>query len=272
VHDAFFDTNRRAWDERAALHRRDRTGFYAVEAFRAGQDILYPIEAAEIGGVEGLELAHLQCHFGLDTLTLARRGAIATGLDFSPTAIAAARALAAESGLAAQFVEGNVHDAPLLLGQGRFAVVYVTWGALPWLPDMRRWARVVASLLRPGGFLYLAETHPFLTTLEEEDGRLVARHDWRTRPEAPLAYDASATYTGDEKRLANTRNYEWQHPLSEIVGSLVEAGLRLDFRHEHETLPWRPFPMMVEVGERMFRLPDGQPRLPLAVSLKASRP
>ena len=117
----FTEANRRTWDERAAVHRADRTGFYGVEECRKGGDSLGPIEAAEIGDVAGKRLLHLQCHFGLDTLSLARRGAIATGVDFSAPAIAAARDLAAESGLAARFVQSDVYEtrAALLRAAGQ---------------------------------------------------------------------------------------------------------------------------------------------------------
>jgi 2-polyprenyl-3-methyl-5-hydroxy-6-metoxy-1,4-benzoquinol methylase len=139
----YFEANRRSWDERVAIHRRDSTGFYQVETALRGEDKLNPIEASEIGDVRGLRIAHLQCHFGLDTLCLARRGALVVGLDFSPAAIAEARTLAAQTGLPATFVEGNVYDARKLL-QGQFDLVYVSWGAINWLPDILAWAGVVA--------------------------------------------------------------------------------------------------------------------------------
>src|SRR5262249_13588362 len=143
-----------------------RSPFYRVEQFLAGEDVRYPIERAETGSVAGKRVVHLQCHFGLDTLCLARKGAIATGLDFAPSAIAKARDLAERSGLAARFVEGNVYDAPRLIPE-RFDLVYVTWGAICWLPDIAGWARVVAQMLALGGSLYLLEGHPFALALDQ---------------------------------------------------------------------------------------------------------
>ncbi len=166
-----FDINLASWNERAGIHLADETGFYEIDAFRAGKSTLHAIEAGEIGDVRAKRLAHLQCHIGLDTLSLARMGADVTGLDFSSSALEGARRLAAETGLPATFVEGNVYDARELL-TGQFDIVYVTWGAINWLPDIDRWAKVVASLLAPGGFLYLAESHPFALVFEEVDGRL----------------------------------------------------------------------------------------------------
>lgn len=266
--EGFFEINRRSWDERVGIHRRDVTGFYDVEAVLDGRDKLYPIEAGEIGDVRGLRVAHLQCHFGLDSLCLARRGGIVTGLDFSPAAVAEARRLAEATGLPASFVEGNVYDARALL-DGAFDLVYVTWGAINWLPDIRRWGGVVASLLKPGGQLYLAESHPSTLCLEEVDGliRAVPKYRWRTPPDDPIRESIPTTYNGDPTELAHKETCEWIHPLSEILGGLLAAGMRLDWLHEFDALPWPLFPMMVEGEDRLFRMPEGAPKLPLAFSL-----
>ncbi|HXV24375.1 MAG TPA: class I SAM-dependent methyltransferase [Alphaproteobacteria bacterium] len=260
--------NRRNWDERAGLHLLNRTGFYGIDRVRAGEDILHAIEAGEIGDLTGKRLLHLQCHFGLDTICLARRGAAVTGLDFSEVAIAGARALAAELGVTAEFVKGEIYDARAVL-TGKFDRVYVTWGTICWLPDMRRWAQVVASLLASGGSLYLADTHPSAQILEEIDGRIVPHYPWRTPTSQPLVFDDPETYTGDPTKLTHTRNYEWIHPLSEIVTAVIEAGLVVEFLHEHERLPWKLFPSMAPCAGGLFRLPDKAVPIPLAFSLLA---
>src|SRR5207244_11051419 len=174
------------WEDRVPIHLRDTTGCYQVEAFLAGAKPLDPIVAAELGDVRGRRLLHLQCHFGLDTISLARRGAEATGLDFSPSAIAAARDFARRTGIAAHFVEGNVYDAATL-APGPFDIVYTTWGTICWLPDVTRWAQTIAVVLAPGGSLYFADGHPSALALEEVEGRLVATYPWRPPPEFPLA-------------------------------------------------------------------------------------
>src|SRR5437773_9797030 len=145
--DEFFTANRRSWDERVAIHRRDASGFYAVERFLVGDKHLHAIEQGELGDVAGKRIAHLQCHFGLDTLILARLGAIVSGLDFSPAAIEEARRLAAETGVAAEFVGANVYAARAALS-GEFDIAYVTWGTICWLPDIPALARVIASLIK----------------------------------------------------------------------------------------------------------------------------
>lgn len=260
--------NRATWNERAEIHKRDATGFYAVERFRRGEDIMLPIESAEIGDVAGKHLLHLQCHIGLEALCLARRGAIVSGLDFSPKAIAAARGLASEAGIDALFVEADVYDAARLL-KGGFDVVYVSWGSLNWLPEVWRWAKLVAGLLAPGGSLYVIEQHPFISMMKQRDGRIEPGYSWRTPPDQPGMVEIATTYTGDGIKLDHARMHEWEHPLSDIVTALLAAGLRLDYLHEHEMIPWRRLPMMVPVDDRMFRLPDGQVRMPLGFSLKA---
>ena len=269
--DSLTETNRGMWDERVVVHRADRTGFYAVEAFLRGGDTLMPIEAGEIGDVAGKRLLHLQCHFGLDTLSLARRGAGVTGVDFSAPAIETARGLAQEAGLAGRFVQCNVYDARAALPE-TFDIVFSSWGAICWLHDIRAWTAIVAQFLAPGGFLYLAEAHPCAMTLEQEGERLYCRHPWRSAAEEPIIEDTATTYTGDETVLAHTRSYGWNHAFSDILCGLIDHGLSIDFLHEHETVPWYMFPKMTAAGDRMYRLPDGYPRIPLAFSLRASRP
>jgi SAM-dependent methyltransferase len=263
--------NRRNWDERAAIHAQNRTGFYPIDRLKAGEDILQPIEAAEIGDVAGKRLIHLQCHIGLDTLCLARRGAIVTGLDFSPTAIAAALALASELGIPAEFVESDVFGARERLS-GSFDVAFVTWGTICWLPNIERWAQVVASLLAAGGVLYLADAHPSALVLEEIEGRILPHYPWRVSADKPLIFEDAQTYTGDATELVEKRNYEWIHPLSAIITGLIEAGLQLEFLHEHERLPWKLFASMEPDGDRMFRLPETAVPIPLSFSLMARNP
>jgi len=266
----FFEANRRSWDERVAIHRRDTTGFYEVQTVLDGGDKLNPIEASEIGDVRGLRIAHLQCHFGLDSICLARRGATVVGLDFSPAAIAEARALAATTGASAEFVEGNVYDARRLLA-GDFDMVYVTWGAIGWLPDIAAWARVVASLLKRGGHLYLAEAHPTTLCLDMVEGRIVPRFDWRTPQDKPVADTEETTYTGDQTKLANRECYFWLHPFTDILNALTSAGMKLDWLNEHPALTWNLFPNMTKSEDGLYRLPADHPQLPLSFSLKATR-
>ena len=264
------EINRRNWDERAVIHARDVTGDYLLDRFRAGEDALHEIDAAELGDIAGKRVLHLQCHIGRDTLCLVRRGAIATGLDFSAAALDVARRLSRETGLAANFVQGTVEEAPRLT-PGPFDLVFTTWGTICWLPDMTAWARTVAAVLAPGGELYFADAHPGFLVLEEQAGRLTPTYDFQTQADRPLAFTNPTTYTGDPTVMTNQATREWIHPLSAIFSALLEAGLTLKMFREHELLPWRGLPMLVPASDGLWRLPDGHPRLPLAFSLRARK-
>lgn len=268
----YLKVNLANWNDRAAIHYKDEAGGYRVKEFLNGADNLHGIEDREIGDVGGKRIAHLQCHFGIDTLCLARRGASCIGLDFSPVAIAAAHDLQKQTRLNATFVEGNVYDARALI-EGLFDMVYVTWGAIYWLPDIARWAKVVSSLLKPGGTLYLLEGHPSLLTHDETSPDFKLGYDWRTPQDKPLIMNEATTYTGDTTTVANTTTYEWIHPLSDIINAVVGSGMRLDCLNEHEELAWQFAPIMIPVEgkRRMWVLPEGFPKLPLAFSLKATK-
>ena len=264
------EMNRRNWDERAAIHARDSTGDYMLDRFRAGEDALHEIEAAELGDISGKRVLHLQCHIGRDTLCLARRGATVTGLDFSSAALNVARRLSDETGLKADFIEGIVDQAPDLT-PGPFDLVFITWGTICWLPDVRKWSEIIASVLAPGGELYFADAHPAFSVLEEYDGRLVPTFDFQTPPNRPLQFTDETTYTGDPTIMAHQSTQQWIHSLSTVLGGLIDAGLTITMFREHEVLPWRGLPSLVPASERMWRLPDGVPRIPLSYSVRAKK-
>ena len=258
------------WDERAAIHARDTTGDYMLDRFRAGEEALHSIEAAELGDIAGKKVLHLQCHIGRDTLCLARRGAIATGLDFSGVALDVARRLAVETGLNATFVKGAVDRAPERT-PGPFDLVFTTWGTIIWLPDVKIWARAIASVLRPGGELYFADAHPGFLLLEEEAGRLTPTYDFQTPADRPLEFVDATTYTGDPTIMAHQSSRQWIHSLSSIFSALIEAGMTIAMFREHEVLPWRGLPILVPASDRLWRLPDGHARFPLSFSLRARK-
>lgn len=265
--------NRANWDERVGIHLK--APGYDLAPLRAGRGRLNAIEEAELGDVSGLRVLHLQCHFGADTLCLAQRGATVVGLDFSPAAIDAANALAAELGLTgrARFVCADLYDAPSAIPEpASFDLVYVTWGATCWLPDIRRWAEIVAGFLKPGGRLYYADGHPAALVLDD----LVPQPDGMPGFFAPylercaLTFDDPGDYADPEARLQNSTNVSWLHPLSDIVTGLIDAGLSLDWLHEHAQVPWRMFRILVQRDDGDWHWPD-RPWLPLAVSLQARR-
>ena len=265
--------NRASWDEQVGVHLGPRG--YDLSRLRAGSGRLNAIEEGELPAVRGKRVLHLQCHFGADSLTLAQRGAEVVGLDFSAAAVEAARALASELGLSdrARFVQAEVYDAPqaVPLPHG-FDLVFVTWGALCWLPDIRRWAETVAAMLGPGGSLYLADAHPAAYVFDDD----------RRSPQGlpgifapyfshePVVTEDLRDYADPEARLASATIYTWIHPLGEIVTGLIRSGLALEWLREHDAIPWRMFKVLVEDASGLYRWPD-KPWLPLAFSLSASR-
>jgi len=262
--------NRANWDERVDIHTR--SAFYGVAAWLAKGTGPRPREVEALGDVSGLTLVHLQCHFGMDTMQWARAGAIVTGVDFSPAAIDEAIVLAERAGLSAttRFVCSDVHDAPIVLEGQRFDIVFVSLGALCWLPSVEAWAQVVADLLEPGGRLYIHDVHPFTFCLDD-DGERIGYYSYFEEPDAPYVDDEPVTYT-DGGTLTSTRNYQWNHSIAEIMGALQAAGLVIDVLREHDWTVFAQFPWLVEETTRHFVAPAGRQRIPLTFTILAHAP
>lgn len=273
-HRASYDVNRALWDAWTAVHAT--TDFYDLDGFRQGGIRLRDDEIEALGDVRGLTLLHLQCHFGIDTLSWARLGATVTGADFSPAAVRLARDLAADLGFpAARFIETNLYDLPANL-DGTFDVVYTSRGVLGWLPDISAWARVVAHFVKPGGRFYISEIHPVVQAFENEDvapGELrLAYPYWEHRD--PLVFDVRGSYADPTAEVGEQREHGWDHGLGEIVTALIDAGLRLEWLRESPELDWSlGFLVETAPGSGRFRLPpDAAGELPLMFSLLASKP
>ena len=265
----YTEANRRHWDEVVPIHLASE--MYDVASFKAGKSKLKPVEFAELGDVRGKTLLHLQCHFGLDTLSWAREGAIVTGIDFSERAIEAARALASETGIDARFVLSDVYSLPDKLN-GQFDNVFASYGVLFWLPDVPRWAKVVAHFLRPGGTFYMVEFHPIVGVFDSDPvvTDLQVRYPYFPTPE-PLRFDDDGTYADRSAKLEHRVTYSWPHPVSEVVTALIDAGLRIEFFHEFPFTTESWFPFMEEVGERCYRLAKHDGSVPLLYSIKATK-
>lgn len=266
--EAAFAQNRTSWDQRVPVHVASE--FYDVEGWLREGRGPRPGDADALGDVSGLDLVHLQCHFGLDTLAWARVGARVTGLDFSEPAIEQARELARRAGLEdrATFVWANVYDAVEALGHETFDVVYVSLGALCWLPSVDRWAAVAAALTRPGGRLFLRDVHPLSDALSDDE--LVVEHTYYEEPE-PYVDDSGFTYTDGTHSLSIARNYSWNHSLGQIVTAVIGHGFALEALEEHDWTSFARFPWLVRTGDHHYSLPPGRPRVPLSFSLLARR-
>jgi ubiquinone/menaquinone biosynthesis C-methylase UbiE len=269
---AHMEANRRHWDEVTPIH----VGAYSydVEAFKAGKNKLKPIELAELGDVRGKTLLHLQCHFGIDTLCWARHGgATVTGIDYSEAAIETAQALATECSIDARFILSNVYSLPEKLGE-QFDIVFTSYGALCWLPDIERWAQIAARFVRPGGTFYVAEFHPIVGIFDDKETAtdLTVRYPY-FQPEQPLRWEGLGDYTDRKARLENDVTYEWCHPTSEVLTALIDAGLRIEFFHEFSHTAWAQLPSLMDWhGEYQARLkPPYDGCLPLVYSIKATK-
>ena len=267
--DEHLEANRANWNDRTDVHLSSQ--FYDVEGWLRTQRGPRPREIDALGDVSGLTLLHPQCHFGLDTLAFARVGARVTGLDFSRAAVDAARDIANRAGLAdrATFVCADVLDAANALDHQTFDVVYVSLGALSWLPSVDRWASQVAALVAPGGRFYLHDGHPLAWALA--DDRLCLEHTYFEEVE-PFVEDSDATYTDARRPIVNERHYEWNHGIGETVTALIKYGLRLEWLAEHDWTVFPRFPWLVADGTGTWRTPSDMPRAPLTFSLLARRP
>ncbi len=269
--DDWLTVNQQLWDERVALHVG--SAFYDVEGFKAGRALLLPHEVEELGALDGRRLLHLQCHFGLETLDIARLHptVTVTGLDFSAPAIEAATRLATEIRLAdrARFVVADVYRAAEVLSDERFDVIYTGKGALLWLPDLDRWASVARELLVPGGFLYLTEFHPVASVLGDDEP-VPVRDYFSTEP---TIWDDPGSYVDPTAVSVHNMSYEWEHPLGQVVMALVGEGFRLELLREFDFTMWQQYPYLVrDPDKRRWRWPPGGGTLPLMYSLKAIRP
>jgi SAM-dependent methyltransferase len=266
--DKLLAQNRANWDDRTGIHLGSK--FYDVERWLREEPGPRTREIAALGDVTGLRLLHLQCHFGLDTMQWARAGAVVTGLDFSPAAIEAARDIAKRAGLAdrAEFVCSDVYRATSALADATFDIVYVSLGALCWLPSIDTWAAQVGALVAPGGRFLIHDVHPVAWALADDS--LAIEHTYFEEAE-PFTEDSPDTYTDAERPLVQQRSYEWNHGIGEIVTALIAHGLRLEWLEEYDWTVWPRFPWLVEKGEEEFGPPPGMPRPPLTFSLLATR-
>jgi len=268
----YAELNRASWDERAPAHAASSD--YAVDRFASDPGHLSEVVRFDLpllGDIGGLRGVHLQCHIGTDTVSLARLGADMTGLDFSPASLAQARRIARLAGADVRFVEAEVYDAAGALGPEPFDLVYTGIGALCWLPDIARWARVVAGLLRPGGRLFIREGHPMLWALDDPrpDGLLAMEYPYFEREEA-MVFDEGGTYVDTDAVFTHNRTHEWNHGLGEIVTALMAAGMDLTGLVEHDSVPWDALPGQMErIGGGEWRLADRPWRLPHTYTLQA---
>ncbi len=287
--DDYLELNRSNWDSRAPVHAQG----YAIDRLLADPHALSAVVAFDrprLGDIAGLDVVHLQCHIGTDTLSLARLGAQVTGVDLSGTSLDEARRLARRAATEIEYVQSDVYAAPQALGGRQFDLVYTGIGAICWLPSIQRWAQTVAALLRPGGRLFIRDGHPVLNSAlamtvgaEHPDREqqpwisgpgattLALELPYYEQPEA-MVWTEEYTYAGTDK-VAQPRSMEWNHGLGEIVTAVLEAGLEVTSLTEHDSVPWDALPGFMVHDEEIdeYRLRERPERLPASFTLTARR-
>ena len=256
-----FTANRNLWNARTEHHVVSK--FYAVEAFVKGGNTLNKIETDLLGDVGGKRIVHLQCHFGQDTLSLARSGATVTGLDISETAIEEAKKLTARCRLKAHWIVGNVID-PVPALDGQFDIVFTSYGTIGWLPDLAPWAANIVRYLKPVGRFVFAEFHPAVWMWDNDFTHLAYSYFNRQ----VIEETEEGTYA-DSKAAINLPSYSWNHNIAEVLTALLEAGLRIEVFQEFDGSPYDCFSNTVKGPDGLFRIKGMEGKLPMVYALRA---
>lgn len=253
------EKNRSAWNDMVEVHYNHPD--YKLKEFKEGWNSLKAIEKDEVGDVDGKDILHLMCQFGMDTLSWARYGANVTGVDISDKSIEYADKLKDESGINdAYFLRSDVLD---LIGKldKKYDIIFQSHGTHCWLSDLKKWAEVIAHYLKPGGFFYIVDAHPITVLWETEHMSYLDKK--------PERYSGEPDYC-DREFIIDKERVEWQHPLSEIINSLIKAGLTIEFLNEFDKGYYAVEEDWYQVGDYWYP-PEGAPRYPLLFSLKATK-
>lgn len=264
---SYLETNRSNWDNRAEVHYFSE--FYDVPAFIAGKSTLLPIEKRELGDINGRSILHLQCHLGTDSLSLARRGATVTGVDFSPKSIEKAELLHEKCQLPADFICADVLTLDQTL-QGKFDIVFASYGIFCWISDIRRWFEVAAQFLKPGGTLLVLDDHPIQNIFEADSnsGKPVIKNSYFDT--SAETFSCEASYTGPDEKLTAKKAVEWSHPVAELITGATTAGLHIDHFKEYPECEWHRWEPMQKQTDGYWKYPGMD--IPFLFSLKATKP
>ena len=259
----YFEANKDLWNQRTAVHKD--SAFYDLAGFKAGTNVLTPIEINEIGDVEGKSLLHLQCHFGMDTMSFSRMGAKCTGVDLSDDAIRLAKEINDELKLDAKFICCNVYDTAEFVKE-QFDIVFTSYGTVGWLPDLDPWAKVIAERLKPGGIFYMAEFHPVVWMFDDDFTHIKYHYDNKDL----IVMEDQPTYTGDKNEISG-KEYSWNHSISEVLNALINAGLKIEFFNEHTFSPYSNFKNSVETETGKWHIKGMEGKIPMVYSLRARK-
>jgi SAM-dependent methyltransferase len=259
----YLEINRQSWNEKTEIHLKSE--FYDLPGFLNGKSSLNSIEMNLLGDVKGKKILHLQCHFGQDTLSLARLGAIVTGVDLSDKAIESAKKLTAELNLSARFICCDVYNLPNHLKED-FDLVFTSYGTIGWLPDLSNWAGIVSRYLKPNGRFVFAEFHP-VVWMFNDDFNKIGYNYFNT---GPIVETLSGTYA--EKGAKITQQYvNWNHAMSEVVNSLIQHGLTINSLDEFNYSPYNCFRHTIEFEPGKFRIEHLENNIPMVYAILATK-
>lgn len=259
----YIETNRSLWNGWTEINKN--SNLYKLENFKAGENRLKSIELEELTDVAGKTMLHLQCHFGMDTMSWARMGAKVTGIDFSPEAISLAKSLSDELNIPARFIETEIYDLPKVLNE-KFDIIFTSYGVLTWLPDLDKWAALIARYLKPGGTFYMVEFHPMLGMLDDDGEKL--EYPYFHSPD-PMKFEDSGNYADPDNAFKHD-SYEWSHSLGEIVTDLIKAGLKIEYLHEFPYSPTNCCTFFVEDKPGRYVIKKYPNLVPIVFSIRAT--
>lgn len=257
----YIKVNKSLWNGKTAIHLK--SDFYDVEGFKKGRSTLNPIELIGLGDVKGKSILHLQCHFGMDSLSWARLGAKVTAIDLSDKAIDAAKLLNDELGLDAEFICSNIYDLKNVLNK-KFDIVFTSYGTIGWLPDLDKWADIVSHFLKDGGTFFIAEFHPVVWMFDDNFTGI----QYSYFNDEAIIEEIKGTYA---ERDADFRHlsYGWNHPISEVLGSLINHGLKLELFEEYPFSYYNCFNNTVKIDDGTWQIKGFENKLPMMFSIKA---
>lgn len=262
--DNYLAINKNAWNNRTETHLT--SAFYDLDGFMKGKSSLNEIELQLLGDITGKSILHLQCHFGQDTLSLERMGAKVVGVDFSDKAITHAKQIAKDLNANATFICCDVYDLPNHLNE-EFDIVFVSYGTIGWLPDLNKWAKVVAKYLKPNGRFVFVEFHPVVWMFDDNFERISYRY-FNT---GPIVETENGTYA-DKTADLTLESVTWNHGLGEVVNSLINNGLAIASLHEFDYSPYNCFNKTVALEPGKYRIKHLANNIPMVYSIEAIKP
>jgi 2-polyprenyl-3-methyl-5-hydroxy-6-metoxy-1,4-benzoquinol methylase len=260
--DSYLKANQQLWDQKTEVHVDSE--FYDMQSFLAGQTSLNEIELSLLGDIRDKSLLHLQCHFGQDTLSLARMGARTIGIDLSEKAVQKAQQLADQLDLQARFIASDVFQLDKKL-EGQFDIVFTSYGVIGWLPELKSWARIVDHFLKPGGQFIFVEFHPVVWMFDDDFTKV----DYAYFNKEAIIEETKGTYA-DRNAPINAQSYNWNHSLSDVIGALLERGLQVTHFQEYDYSPYDCFNHTVK-SEKGYQIKGMEGEIPMVFSLLVSK-